>query len=204
MREDKGFDFRVLPTGVPNLDIVLGGGIPVGSFTLIAGGPGAGKTILSQQVMYHNATPERPALHFTVLGEPVAKLLRYQSRFAFFDAAKINTAIRYVDIGDVIRKEGLERGLEVILSRVERHSPSIVVVDSVRAVRELARGEGEYGLRSFAHDLSQVAVVWDTTSVVVGEYEETELRAGPEFTMAESSCCGSSSWQTRCDGRWSS
>lgn len=182
---DQANEFQIMRTGVPNLDTVLGGGIPVGSFNLIAGGPGTGKTILSQQMMFHNATPERQALHFTVLGEPVAKLLRYQSRFTFFDPSKINTAIRFIDIGDVIRKEGLERGLDVILSRVERYSPAMVIVDSVRAVREIARHEGEYGLRTFTHDLAQVAVVWNATSFVIGEYEESELRAGPEFTMAD-------------------
>ena len=135
--------FEIVPTGVPNFDLILGGGIPAGSFNLIAGGPGTGKTILSQQMMFHQASQQRRALHFTVLGEPVAKLLRYQSRFSFFDPSKVNTAIRFIDIGDVIRKEGLERGLEVIVSRVERYAPSIVIVDSVRAVRELTRREGE-------------------------------------------------------------
>ncbi|MBI3978940.1 MAG: protein kinase [Chloroflexi bacterium] len=185
MSDEQEAGFPLLETGVPNLDIVLGGGLPVGSFNLIAGGPGAGKTILSQQIMFHNAGPERQVLHFTVLGEPVAKLLRYQRRMAFFDQAKVNTTIRFIDIGDVIRKEGLERGLELIVSRVERYSPAVVVVDSVRAVREIARREGDYGLRSFTHDLSQVAVVWNATSFMVGEYEESELRAGPEFTMAD-------------------
>src|SRR5258708_5804012 len=167
MSEWQSSPFEVLNTGVPNLDIVLGGGIPTGSFNLIAGGPGVGKTILSHQLMYYNATPERQAIHFTVLGEPVAKLLRYQSRLSFFDSAKVGTSIRYVDIGDVIRKEGLERGLDVITSRVERHSPGLVIIDSVRAVREISRREGEYSLRSFAYDLSQVAVVWNTTTFML-------------------------------------
>lgn len=185
MSDEKGFDFQIMATGVPNLDAVLGGGIPVGSLNLIAGGPGAGKTILSHQIMFHNATPERPALHFTVLGEPVAKLLRYQSRFSFFDPAKINTAIHFVDIGDVIRKEGLDRGLEAIISWVERYAPAIVFLDSIRGVGEMARREERYSLRTFTHDLAQVAVVWNATSFMIGEYEEAELHAGPEFTMAD-------------------
>src|SRR3990172_2057239 len=185
MKRDDSYRLELLSTGVPNLDVVLGGGIPVGSFNLIAGAPGAGKTILSQQIIFNNASPERPALHFTILGEPVAKLLRYQRRFSYFDTGKINTAIRFIDIGDIIMKEGLEHALEAIVAQVERYSPGIVVLDSVRAVREMARREGEYGLRSFTHDLAQVAVVWDTTSFMVGEYEQTELRAGPEFTLAD-------------------
>ncbi|HMJ40023.1 MAG TPA: ATPase domain-containing protein, partial [Verrucomicrobiae bacterium] len=39
-----------LRTGVPRLDVVLGGGLPVGSLTVIAGAPGSGKTILAQQI----------------------------------------------------------------------------------------------------------------------------------------------------------
>ena len=40
---------RRLPTGVPGLDQILGGGLPEFSFNLIAGTPGAGKTTLAQR-----------------------------------------------------------------------------------------------------------------------------------------------------------
>ena len=81
-----------LHSGVRGLDEVLGGGIPEYSFNLIAGAPGHGKTTLSQQIMFALATPERPALHFTVVGEPTFKLLRYQQQFSFFDPTKIGNA----------------------------------------------------------------------------------------------------------------
>src|SRR5689334_20820481 len=73
-----------LPTGVPGLDEVLGGGIPEYSFNLIAGSPGTGKTTLAQQMLFTLGTDTRPALHFTVLGEPPLKLMRYQQQFSFF------------------------------------------------------------------------------------------------------------------------
>ena len=47
---------RKLPSGVPGLDEVLGGGIPEFSFNLIAGGPGAGKTTIAHQIMFANAS----------------------------------------------------------------------------------------------------------------------------------------------------
>ena len=83
---------RNVLTGVAGLDTVLGGGLPEFSFNLIAGGPGSGKTTLAQQIVFRNATAKRPALYFTVLGEPTLKMLRYQQQFAFFDAAKVGTA----------------------------------------------------------------------------------------------------------------
>jgi circadian clock protein KaiC len=56
---------RQLPTGVPGLDEILGGGLPEFSFNILAGAPGCGKTTLAHQMMFANATPERPALYFT-------------------------------------------------------------------------------------------------------------------------------------------
>src|ERR1700694_1062269 len=82
---------RKLPTGVRGLDEGLGDGLPEYSFTLIAGAPGTGKTTLSQQLMFALGTPDRPALHFTVVGEPSLKLLRYPQQFSFFDAASVGT-----------------------------------------------------------------------------------------------------------------
>src|SRR4051812_43887078 len=73
-----------LKTGVPGLDAILGGGLPEYSFNLIAGEPGTGKTTVAHQIMFANATAEKPALFFTVLGEPAIKMLRYQQQFNFF------------------------------------------------------------------------------------------------------------------------
>src|SRR3989337_3087426 len=87
-----------LSTGVPGLDEILGGGLPEFSFNIIAGAPGGGKTTLAHQVMFANATPERPALYFTVLGEPAIKMLRYQQQFEFFDMSKLNNAVRFINI----------------------------------------------------------------------------------------------------------
>ena len=59
-------EIKKLPSGVPGLDEVLGGGIPEFSFNLIAGGPGSGKTTLAQQIMFATASVERPALFITI------------------------------------------------------------------------------------------------------------------------------------------
>ena len=68
---------RKLPTGVRGLDDILGGGIPEFSFNIIAGSPGCGKTTMVHQIVFANATAQKPALFFTVLGEPAIKMLRY-------------------------------------------------------------------------------------------------------------------------------
>src|ERR1700675_3386202 len=99
---------RLVPTGVPGLDDILGGGIPEFSFNLIAGAPGCGKTTLAHQIVFANATATRPVLYFTVLGEPALKMLRYQQQFSFFDESKLGKALRFINLADML----LERSLK--------------------------------------------------------------------------------------------
>ena len=125
---------RQLPTGVPGLDEILGGGLPEFSFNIIAGAPGCGKTTLAHQIMFANATPERPALYFTVLGEPAIKMLRYQQQFTFFDQAKMDGAIRFINLSQVVLEQDLGAVLDEIVKEVEAAKAGIVVVDSFRTV----------------------------------------------------------------------
>src|SRR6202165_5571407 len=69
-----------LATGVPGLDEIVGGGLPEFSFNIIAGAPGSGKTTLAHQFVFANATPERPAIYFTVLGESAIQMLGHQQQ----------------------------------------------------------------------------------------------------------------------------
>src|SRR5437868_13668085 len=112
-----------LATGVPGLDAILGGGLPEFSFNLIAGPPGSGKTTLAHQIMFALATPERPALYFTVLGEPPLKMLRYQQQFDFFDSDKVNSCVRFVNLAEETASGDLQKVLARIEAEVEAHGP---------------------------------------------------------------------------------
>jgi circadian clock protein KaiC len=129
-----------LPTGVPGLDEILGGGLPEFSFNIIGGAPGCGKTTLAHQFVFANATPERPALYFTVLGEPALKMLRYQQQYAFFDLSRLNTSVRFINLSQVLVERGLGGILEEIAKEIEAVNPGIVVVDSFRTVMRQAQG----------------------------------------------------------------
>ena len=115
---------RRLATGVPGLDDVLGGGLPEFSFNLIVGGPGCGKTTLAHQIMFANATRERPALYFTILGEPPLKMLRYQQQYSFFDADKVNGVIRFVSLSDEVLRPGSRRARQHRASRSRPPRPA--------------------------------------------------------------------------------
>ena len=123
---------KLLATGVPGFDEILGGGLPEYSFNLIVGTPGAGKTTLAHQMMFALATPERPAIYFTVLGEPPLKMLRYQQQFQFFDLDKLNRSIRLVSLAEETAAGDLDKVLARIMQEVETHKPAFVFVDSFR------------------------------------------------------------------------
>src|SRR5688500_20182151 len=91
-----------LTSGVQKLDDILGGGRPEYSFNVILGEVGAGKTTLAHQFMFANASAERPAVYFTLLGEPTLKMLRYQQQFTFFDLAKVNEVIHFVNLTEEV------------------------------------------------------------------------------------------------------
>ena len=81
--------------------------------------------------MFALAGPDfRPALYFTVVGEPPLKMLRYQQQFTFFDIARVNQTVRYVNLSQDVISGTLEKLLGRIVQEVEATSPGVVIVDS--------------------------------------------------------------------------
>ena len=178
---------KSLATGVPGFDAVLGGGLPEYSFNLIAGSPGTGKTTLAQQIIFANATAERPALYFTVLGEPTLKMLRYQREFSFFDPAQVGSAIQYLNLSEEALEQDLNAVLDRIVAEVERAKPGIVVVDSFRTFSGRTSEAARAGAMTIDHFIQRLALhltTWEVTSFLLGEYAEQEQR-NPVFTVAD-------------------
>lgn len=178
---------RRLATGVPGLDNLLGGGLPEFSFNLIAGTPGSGKTTLANQIMFGLASPQSPALFFTVLGEPALKMLRYQQQFAFFDLEKLSQSIRFVNLSAELLDGDFDRVLARISDEVRAFSPGLVIVDSFRSVVRSARSEEQGGvtLPRFVQQLGMQMTSWQATTFLIGEYLVPESESSPVFTVAD-------------------
>ena len=175
-----------IPTGVRGLDDILGGGIPEFSFNIIAGTPGCGKTTLAHQIVFANATPKKPALYFTVLGESALKMLRYQQQYSFFNESRLGQAIRFINLSDVVVEQDLSAVLEQIIKQVTAVNPGVVVVDSFRTVvRKAMSGANELEMQSFIQRLAQFLCSWEATTFLVGEYAAEEMRDNPLFTVVD-------------------
>ena len=175
-----------MASGVPGLDEVLGGGLPEFSFNLIAGQPGCGKTTLAHQIMFALATPERPAIYFTVLGEPPLKMLRYQQQFSFFDSEAINRSVRFINLSEDAMAGDLDKALQRIVDEVRLHSPALVFVDSFRSVVLASESNGtpHNGLQQFVQQLGMLMTSWQATTFLIGEYFD-ESDANPVFTISD-------------------
>ena len=186
MNQHSRVQINQLPSGVPGLDEILGGGFPEFSFNIIAGAPGCGKTTLAHQFVFANATPERPALYFTVLGEPALKMLRYQQQYTFFDPAKLNNVVRFVNLSRELVEHGLRGVLEAISQQVQASDAGIVVVDSFRTVLRREHHENhEIEVQTFVQQLALLLTSCEATTFLLGEYGESELLDNPVFTVAD-------------------
>jgi circadian clock protein KaiC len=184
MSESRKIAINRLPSGVSKLDAILGGGWPEYSFNLVVGEPGSGKTTLAHQFMFANASEERPALYFTVLGEPTLKMLRYQQQFGFFDMAKVNRIVHFANLTDEALTNNLGQVFEAIVAKVDELSPRIVIVDSFRTLLPASAAEG-MGVQEFVQRLAMKLTSWQATTFLLGEYSGAQIRDNPVFTLAD-------------------
>ena len=201
-----------LTSGVADLDLILGGGLPRGSLLFIAGGSGTGKTILAQQICFANATPERKALYYTMVSEPHSKLVRHMEQFAFFDRDAIGERVDYIHLPGLLdpgaedgslqqRSAAVTRLADEVVRASEVEERSVIVIDGIKALRDFAEGDG-FGFRGVAYELASKVFHSNAALVFVGEYTAEEVAYAPEFAVADGIVYLADEALERFDQRW--
>lgn len=188
-----------LSSGIPDLDLILGGGVSPGSLLIIAGAPGTGKTILAQQMCFANASPDRKALYYTTLSEPHSKLIRHLEQFEFFDAEALGKRVEFIHLPDLARRESVHAVTAEVVRKSFETQPVIVVIDSARALHDFTPPEA---LREIVYDLASRVAHTDAVLVFVGEYTEEDLSTAPEFAVADGILQLVNESQGSLDSRW--
>ena len=178
-----GSDLPRISTGSAPADRILGGGFPVNSINMIMGEPGTGKTLFAQQLVFHNAGGDRPILYLTTLSEPLPKVVKYLQGFDFFDEAKLGTSVIYDEVGNELAAEGIGALVPRVRDRIKALSPKIIVIDSFKALHDIAPSIAE--MRHVVHDLAGLLTAYETTTFLVGEYSEEQMAILPEFVVAD-------------------
>ena len=176
--------FPRISTGNPQADIVLVGGFPSNSINIVMGQPGAGKTVFAEQLLFHNASSDRPIVYISTLSEPIAKMVSYVQRFSYFDENKLGSEIQYEDIGSLLSSDGLSALVPWLAELIKSRSPKIIVIDSFRAIHDLASSVPE--TRRMIADLAGLLSVYDTTAFLLGEYTSEDIQRYPEFAVSDS------------------
>lgn len=155
-------------TGIKELDRVLGGGVVVGSVTLIGGDPGIGKSTLALQAACRLAEEGLTVLY--VSGEESVAQTKMRSERIIRETAKAKLYIvNQID-------------LNVIIDHISKLKPQVVVVDSIQVVYEPGLGSSPGSVsqvRECAALLTQLAKARGSAVFIIGHVTKEGMIAGP-------------------------
>jgi DNA repair protein RadA/Sms len=157
---------RLRSTGSLEVDRVLGGGIVPGSVVLLGGDPGIGKSTLAFQVSHRCGDQTSPALYCS--GEESLEQLALRARRLGCTGARVRLLV--------------ESDVDTVIATIEAERPSLVVVDSVQTLRDVATA-GPPGsasqVRAAVLRMSDVAKATGVPVLLVGHVTKEGAIAGP-------------------------
>jgi circadian clock protein KaiC len=169
-----------ISTGVPGLDIVLGGGLRQAGLYLIEGRAGGGKTILASQIAFHRAAQGETVLYLTVLAEAHGKLLGHLRQLDFFDESRVSQSVVLLSGYQQLTEHGLDGLLRHIAAICQEFSPSLLVVDGFRAAATFA---DDRELARFLHQLDLLITAMRCTTLLLSPLVSNQPR--PEHTLVD-------------------
>lgn len=153
------------PTGIEELDRVLGGGIVVGGVVLIGGDPGIGKSTLLLQAV-DALSAQMPVLYVT--GEESGAQVALRARRLGLEGQRVRVLA--------------EINLEKIQATIEAERPAFCVIDSIQTLysEQLTSAPGSVAqVRECAAQLTRTAKSGGCTIVLVGHVTKEGAIAGP-------------------------
>jgi circadian clock protein KaiC len=177
-----GYEERFEPTGVPNLDQVLGGGLPRGALVLMLGLPGSGKTTLASQIVFTAAKAGKSALILTALSEPTNKLIEHLASYSFFDRSLIGGPLQFLSMQQTL-PQGLEAVSAAIFAEVRHVKANLVLLDGFRGLRGVDSSSQE--ARQFLYEIGTTLNALGVTTLVTSETDPRDPVFFPEATTAD-------------------
>jgi len=176
-------DVARTPSGIEELDRVLGGGVVEGGVVLIGGDPGIGKSTLLLQAMDALHRVGLPTLYVT--GEESGAQVALRSRRLGLEASQVNVLA--------------EIQLEKILATVEATQPAVCVIDSIQTIYsdQLTSAPGSVAqVRECAAHLTRMAKATGIAVILVGHVTKEGAPARACWSTWWTRCCTSRATRT--------
>ena len=170
------------PSGIEGLDRILHGGFFQGGSYLLMGPPGAGKTILSNQLCFHHVANGGRTLYLSLLAETSSGMLANLQSFSFFTLNPIADALFYLSGYAALEQEGLEGLIALIRTEMRRHRATFLVIDGAVTARQAAPSEQAW--KKFLHVVHVTAEITRCTTFLLTSFDE-DSTSQPEQTMVD-------------------
>jgi circadian clock protein KaiC len=181
MNEPRILELARVATGVPGLDKILRGGFLQGSVYIIEGAPGAGKTILANQICFNHVAGGGGAVFVTLLAESHVRMMQHLRPMAFFDESVIPDRLYYVSGFGILETDGLKGVIDLIRREIRGHKASMLVLDGFGTTEDSASSERDF--KKFVHDIQSHAAAADCTVLLLTNGSARTV--APEYTMVD-------------------
>ena len=173
---------RRVPTGIAGLDEVTGGGLLQSGVYMVQGAPGAGKTILANQMGFTLAAAGERVVYVTMLAESHARLLQHMSAFSFFDESLVPEHVYYVSAFNALRDGGLPAVVNLLRGEMRTHKARLLVLDGLVIAANAAASEE--ALKLFISDVQSHSTLSGCTTLLLAS-DDADRPVSPEQTMVD-------------------
>ena len=180
-KPEDGKSLHRVETGLPGLDEVLRGGLFAGAVYIVRGAPGAGKTIIANQICFHHAREGRRALFVSLLAESHARMLQHMGTLSFFETDAIPRSLYYVSAFRILEQDGLKGLMDLLRREMRAHQATLLILDGLLAVEETSGSDRAF--RKFIHELQAHAATSNCTTLLLTNGSRAEYH--PEHTMVD-------------------
>ncbi len=154
-----------LPSGISSLDDILRGGFLEGGVYILQGSPGAGKTVLANEICFRHASGGGRAAYVTLLAEMHTRLLQHLRPMAFFNESVIPESLYYVSAFHTLEGDGLKGLIDVLRREIKGQRANLLVVDGLVAAQESAPSDREF--KKFINELQAHAAASGCTVLLL-------------------------------------
>jgi circadian clock protein KaiC len=171
-----------LATGVPGFDEITCGGLLETGVYILQGMPGAGKTILANQIAYGHASGGGKVVYVTMLAESHSRLLQHLNEFSFFNPQLLPQQVYYISAFDALRSHGLRGVVDLLRSEMKNRHAGVLVLDGLVMAASAARSDEE--LKIFVSDIQAHSVLTGCTTLLLTS-EDPDRPVSAEQTMVD-------------------